>query len=107
MTYSARPRVFISAVQREFGRERMEIAKILEQFGFDPVMPENLPIETANDRFEVRRSIEMSDLFIGLYGTEYASLTRAGMTSYIQQELQYALKSGVAVIIFDVASSIR
>ena len=71
-----RIRVFISSVQSEFSEERAMLSHyirtdvLLGKF-FEPFIFEEVPANEASPQQVFLREVEMSDIYLGLYGNKY------------------------------------
>ena len=95
-----KPRIFLSAVTREFATARERAAKILLRLGYDPVFEEIFGTEPGDIRPIPRRKLDDCQGLIQFaghaYGAEPPVVDPAlGRVSYTQFELHYARSRGI------------
>ena len=92
-----RPRIFISAVTKEFGSARQRVADILTRLGYEPVSEEIFGTESGDLRPILRRKLESCQGLIQLVGEAYGAEppepdAEFGRVSYTQFEFHHARK---------------
>ena len=99
-----RIRVFISSVQSEFSEERAMLSHyirtdvLLGKF-FEPFIFEEVPANEASPQQVFLREVEMSDIYLGLYGNKYGYEDVEGI-SPIEREYDLAAEMHKTRLIF-------
>lgn len=87
-------RVFISSVQSEFAEERQALSEYLTSDAllgkfFEPFIFENVPAITHSAAAVYFKQVELCDIYIGLFGTQYGFEDADGI-SPTEREFDYA-----------------
>ena len=108
-----RLKVFISSVQNEFARERVELARYLRYdpllgLFFEPFLFEEVPATTDSPGKVYINEVESSEIYIGLFGETYGYEDEEGI-SPTEREYDHAKKKHLPRWIFikDAKSIVR
>ena len=107
---SIRPRIFVSAVSREFRSARKHVAAKLRKLGYDPVTEDDFPTGHGELCDWLRTQIDDCEGVIQLVGVGYGEdvppeKTGLGRMSYTQWEQVYAAGQGKKIWIFEMGDS--
>ena len=97
-------RIFISSVQREFAQEREALRDylrddpLMRRF-FDVFLFEDVPASDRRPDALYLDEVEQSDLYVGLFGNDYGSEDKDGI-SPTEREFDQATASGIHRLIF-------
>jgi tetratricopeptide (TPR) repeat protein len=96
---SAKPRILVSAVASEFAALQLEVADLLGQLGFEPLLSDVAEGETSDQRPRLREKIDGCDAVLQLVGTAYGPEpptidSEFGRVSYAQFEYLHADQRG-------------
>ena len=97
-------RIFISSVQREFAQEREALRdylrndQLMRRF-FDVFLFEDVPASDRRPDALYLDEVEQSDLYVGLFGNDYGSEDKDGI-SPTEREFDQATASGIHRLIF-------
>ncbi len=97
-------RIFISSVQREFAQEREALREFLRndllmRRFFDVFLFEDVPASDRRPDALYLDEVEQSDLYVGLFGNDYGSEDKDGI-SPTEREFDQATASGIHRLIF-------
>jgi hypothetical protein len=99
-----RYKIFISSVQSEFAEERRLLADYLRTdalFGkfFDVFIFEETPAKSHSASAVYLEQVEQSDIYIGLFGSEYGNVDKEGISA-TEREFDQATKLNKPCLIF-------
>ena len=97
-------RLFVSSVQREFAQERKALSEFLRNDPlmrrfFDVFLFEDVPASDRRPDALYLDEVEQSDLYVGLFGNDYGSEDKDGI-SPTEREFDQATASGIHRLIF-------
>ncbi|GHV66240.1 hypothetical protein FACS1894199_09260 [Bacteroidia bacterium] len=106
-----RYKIFISSVQSEFAEERLMLADYLRTdalFGkfFDAFIFEETPANSRSASAVYLEQVEQSDIYIGLFGSEYGNTDKKGISA-TEREFDHAARFNKHRLIFTRAMFFR
>ncbi len=93
-------KIFVSSTFEDLKDFRKEINELINGWGLINVVMERFPAHPSPPQEIIKKAIEESDIFIGIYAWRYGSKMKNKKISYTEYEYELAKDKGLPMLIF-------